>query len=226
MHDYGIRSYDERANEIKLFDDALATSCADIQAISIELIDKFFHQKTNAITNLNQSFQLMAKSTDNDIATHRTHIDVISVHFTTAVDNIWYALIELETSLHERIRDSMNIFNGTVRTIIENFTDKSGQTFDIIRSACDAYFQSNDASDEMAKERHTYIINQKRDAMCSRANKWLSEVTNGYELWALKNSCFVFAINRKKKKSNLMCVFFFISFVSTENDFQNRIQSK
>lgn len=184
MHVYGVRSHEERANEIKLFDEALANSCEQAQAIGIELIDKFFGQKNDIITNLKQTFHLMAKSTDDDLTKNRTHIDAISDKFATVVDSIWYTLIELETSLHERLIGSMKIFNDTIRTIIENFNDKSNETFYCIRSACDAYFQSNiDGSDDgMAIHRHMSIINQKLDRMCSRANKWLAEVTEGYEL--------------------------------------------
>lgn len=183
MHVYGIQCYNKRANEIKLFDEALANSCDEVQAISIELIDKFFGQKADSVMNLKQSMQSMCKSTDDDIATHQTHIDTIGDNFGKAVDSIWYTLIELETSLHERITDSMKIFNDTIRTIIENFNDKSIDTFHRIRSACDAYFQSNiDSPADALEQRHINIINHKLDLMHSRANKLLSETIEGYEL--------------------------------------------
>lgn len=197
MHSYGIQCHDERANEIKLFDEALANSCEQVQAIAIELIDKFLGQKNDFVTKLKQTLHTMAKSTDDDVDNdginkiilqkNRTHCDAISDNFATVVDNIWYTLIELETSLHERIVDSMKMFSDTIRTIIENFNDKSNETFHSIRSACDAYFQSNAAdcsgySNGTMRERHVSIINQKLDLMCCKANKWLTEVTERYEL--------------------------------------------
>lgn len=185
VHVYGIQCHSKRANEIKLFDEALANTCDEIQAISIELIDKFFGQKADYVMNLAHAIQSMCKSTDDDIATHRIHIDTLKDNFGKAVDTIWYTLIELETSLHERIMDAMKIFNDTVCSIIENFNDKSNETFDRIRSSCDAYFQSNmdGPVDTMNHQRHINIINHKLDLMCSRANKWLSETIEGYELY-------------------------------------------
>lgn len=184
MHVYGVQCHNKRANEIKLFDEALANTCNEVQSISIELIDKFFGQKADFVMNLAHAIQSMCKSTDDDIATHRIHIDTVGDNFAKAVDNIWYTLIELETTLHERIMDSMKIFNDTIRTIIENFNDKSNETFERIRSACEAYFQSNiDGPDDAVKQRHINIINHKLDLMCSRANKWLSKTIEGYELY-------------------------------------------
>ncbi|XP_031620281.1 uncharacterized protein LOC116338888 [Contarinia nasturtii] len=132
----------------------------------------------------------MAKSTDGNLTKNRTHIDDISDNFALAIDNIWYTLIELETSLHERIIVSMKLFNDTIRTIIENFNDKSNETFHI-RSACDTYFQSyddgyndanNDPNNKTTQKRHMNIIDQKLDLMCTRANKWLEKIIEQYEL--------------------------------------------
>lgn len=196
MHLYGIQCHDERANEIKLFDEALANSCEQVQAIGIELIDKFLGKKNDFVTNLKQTLHTMAKSTDDNVnidnndenltTKNRTNCDAISDNFEMVVDNTWYTIIELETSLHERIMDSMKMFTDTIRTLIENFNDKSNETFHNIRSACDAYFQLNatDGLDdnETARQQHMSIINQKLDRMYSRANKWLSEVIEKYEL--------------------------------------------
>lgn len=196
MHLYGIQCHDERANEIKLFDEALANSCEQVQAIGIELIDKFLGQKNDFVTNLKQTLHTMTKSTDDDInidnnvvnstTKKRTNCDTISDNFAMVVDNTWYTLIELETSLHERIMNSMKMFTDTIRTLIENFNDKSNETFHSIRLDCDAYFQLNatDGLDdnETERQRHMSIINQKLDRMCSKANKWLSEVIERYEL--------------------------------------------
>lgn len=197
MHLYGIECHAERANEIKLFDEALENSCHQVQAIGIKLIDTFLGQKNDFVTNLKQTLNTMAKSTDDDdddvdsnvnltVKNARTQCDAIIDNFATVVDNIWYTLIELDTSLHERIMDSMKIFSDTIRTIIENFNDKSNETFHSIRSACDAYFQSNAVDgphdNETMRQRHVNIINQKLDLMLTRANKWLSEVIERYEL--------------------------------------------
>lgn len=183
MHAYGIRCHNQRANEIKQFDEALANSCDEVQTISIELINKFFDQTAEFVMNLKQSIKSMCKSTDDNCIINRQPIDTLTEHFGLAVDSCWYTLIELETSLHERILGSMNRFNGTMRTIIENFNDKSNETFSRIRSICEAHFPSNiDIRDETMQPRHITIINHKLDFMRSKANKWLSETIERYEL--------------------------------------------
>lgn len=193
MYVYGIQCHDEHANEIKLFDEALVNSCQLVQTIGIELIDKFLGQKCDFVTNLKQTFLTMSKSTDGNLT---KNIDDISDNFTLTIENIWYTLIELETSLHERIINSMKLFNDTIRTIIENFNDKSNETFRNIRLACDNYFQSNgdgdsdsnndttttEADNKTTRKRHMNIIDQKLDLMCTRANKWLANIIEGYEL--------------------------------------------
>lgn len=184
MHTYGIECHDKRANEIKLFDEALANSCEMVQAIGIDLIDKFLAEKNEFTSKFAYAIRTMAQSTDDNFPKNRTHVDAISDNFAMAVDTTWYTLIELEASLHERIVDSMNMFSNTIRQIIENFNDKSNETFSAIRSACDAYFHlnANDASDGASKERHVSIINQKHDLMCATANKWLAKVIDDCEL--------------------------------------------
>lgn len=183
---HGIRCHDERTDEIQLFDKALANGCDTVQIIGIQLIDMFLNEKNNFVCELKRTLGHLSKSIDDDSMKNRNHINTISDKFATIVDNIWYALIELETSLHERIMNSMSIFINTIRTIIQNFNDKSNETFNSIRSACDAYFQSNiDSVNKTIEEQrinHISIINHKHDVMCTRSNKWLSEIIEEYEL--------------------------------------------
>lgn len=187
MYVHGIRCHDERIYEIKLFDRALSNGCNVVQTIGIELIDTFLNAKSNFECDLQRTFERMSTTIDDDNLTkNRNHINAISDNFATIVDNIWYTLIELETSLHERIMDSMNVFINTIHTIIQNFNDKCNETFNGIRSACDAYFQSNidnvNKTIEEQRINHVSIINHKHDTMLCRANKWLSETIEGYEL--------------------------------------------
>lgn len=182
MHLYGIQCYNHRTNEIKLFDIALANSFDEVQAISIKLIDKFFGQKADFVMNL----KLMPTNStdDNCTGTHQIYIDTLCGNFERTIDTIWYSLIELETSQHERILESMNRFNDTIRTIIENFNDKCNETFIRIRSACTTYFQSNiDSRNEALKQYQFSIINHQLDLMCTKANKWLSQTIERYELY-------------------------------------------
>lgn len=189
MHAQGIQCNTERTNEIKLFDVALANSFDEIQAISIDLIDEFFGRKAAFASDLKLAAQssLPTSSTadDNCVATHQTnHIDTLCDNFERTVDSIWYNLIELETSQHERILETMNRFNETLRTIIENFNDKCNETSARIRLACTTYFQSNiDSRNEALEQYQISIINHQVDAMRTKANKWLSHTIERYELY-------------------------------------------
>lgn len=217
MHSYGIECYNHRTNEIKLFDDALANSFDEVQAISIKLIDKFFSLKADCSMNLNQAFQSSPINSTDDhcTATHRTHVDTLCDNFKRSIDSIWYSLIELETSTHERILDSMNRFTDTIRTIIERFNDKCNETFMRIRSACTIYFQSNiDSQNETVEQYQINIINHQLDRMCTRANKWLSQTIESYELYVLwipqtKNP--PKEIRNKQRKNNNIFIFSFFS---------------
>lgn len=186
MHSYGIVCYNHRTNEIKLIDEALANSFDEVQAISIKLIDKFFSLKADCTMHLNQAIQSFHSNStdDNCTATHQNYIDTLCDNFKRSTDSIWYSLIELETSQHERILDAMNRFNDTIRTIIENFNDKCNETFMRIRSACTIYFQSNiDSQNETLEQYQINIINHQLDLMCTKANKWLSQTIERYELY-------------------------------------------
>lgn len=217
---FGIQNYEQRSNEVKQFDEALANSSKDVQWKSIELVDKFLIEKLNLIALTKDHFHQMNElkrnmdapdDDDNDnLLDQRHHIDAISEKFMLNIDSIWYALMELETTLHERINESMIIFNDTIRGIIENLIARSDEQFDCIRSACVEYFQLknlNDFGSAMATKtsssssssslpsspsstidmvrpteaHHMNIINQRMDSLCCRAKKWLSEVMAKYE---------------------------------------------
>lgn len=190
MHVYGVRCHDERIHEIEMFDKALANGCMEVQTIGIEMIDEFLNSKSNFQMDLKHTFQLLAKSTDDIFTKNHNQINTISDNFATIVDNIWYTLIELETSVHERIIDSMHIFSDTIRTLIQNFNDKTNETFSSIRSACDAYFSQSNidcvnktiSNDDQCKTQHLNIINHKHDVMRTRSNKWLNDTIDAYEL--------------------------------------------
>lgn len=186
MHVHGIHCNNQRTNEIKLFDGALANSFDEVQAISIDLIDKFFSQKADFASNLELAMQSLATgpTDDNCVATHQTSVDTVRGNFERTVDSIWYNLIELETSQHERILETMGRFNDTIGTIIENFNDKCNETSTRIQLACTTYFQSHiDSRNEALEQYQISIINHQLDAMCTKANKWLSQTIERYELY-------------------------------------------
>lgn len=92
---------------------------------------------------------------------HHQH-DTINEKFMLAIDNIWYTLMELETTLHERINKTMIVFNGIIREIIENFIDRCNDGFACIRSACVDYIQMciADVDNDSHSHNHHHSNNQ------------------------------------------------------------------
>lgn len=187
---------------MKQFDEALANSCRAAQINGIQLIDKFLIEKFKSIAVTKDDFHQInelvrnSNALDANLSDQRQSIDAISEKFMSAINCIWYELMELETALHERINESMIIFNDTIRGIIENFIAQSIERFDCIRSACVDHFQLNFNDDdddnnvfgsvimtatESSPTNHINIINRRLDTLCCRAKKWLSEVMSQYE---------------------------------------------
>lgn len=192
---FGIKTREKRINELKQFDVALAHSRKEAQMLAIELVDKFLNEKNDFHGKTKDNFRLMSNSLSDSLNEqnceknhYHRHIDKIDEQYSATIDSIWYALMELETTLHERIIESKKIFDDTILRIIENFITKSNKLFDCIRLACDEYFRlnrhrNNNDSDTIAvtKDHHMNIINSRMDNIESQANKWLSKVMDKYE---------------------------------------------
>lgn len=153
IYTFGIRNHQHCSTEVKHFDEALANGRKEIQTKSIALIDKFLMEKTNLIEMTKVYFHQINELGHDSIEQHHHQHDTISEKFMLAIDNIWYSLMELETTLHERINETMIVFNVTIRQIIENFIDQCNECFDCIRSACVDYFRMSITVDD--KDSHS-----------------------------------------------------------------------
>lgn len=147
---------------MKHFDKALANGRMEIQTKSIALIDKFLLEETNSIEMTKGYFHQMNELAHDPIEQYHHQHDTISDKFMLAVDNIWFSLMELETTLHERINETIIVFNVTIREIIENFIDHCNERFDCILSACADYFRMSFADDDNERHNHSHhhSINQ------------------------------------------------------------------
>lgn len=142
----------------------------EIQTKSIEMIDKFLMEKIDLIEMTKGYFHQINELAHDSIEQHHQQHDTISEKFMLAIDNIWYSLMELETTLHERINETMIEFNETIREIIENFIDQCNERFDCIRSACVDYFRMSIADDDDDSHTHSHRHSNNQFGLVS----WLS----------------------------------------------------
>lgn len=119
----------------------------------------------------------------------RQYHNVLDERYEAPLDSVWYALMELETTLHERITESKTIFIATISQIIENFIGKCSELFGCIQTASEYYFQSiksadgHDTGEAITKVHHVSTIDMRMDKIQSLAYKWLSKVIDQYEQW-------------------------------------------
>lgn len=204
-----VECHEQRCNEINEFTEALAFGRKGVQLQGIQLVGRFLSEKNSFVAETSKRFHAMhtlvqaAPSNVDAIIKHRNGIDEISANFMAAVDNIWYLLMELETSLLERTTKSYSVFNGVVQAMIESVIEKCNTTFDRIRLACNDYFQSvalKRTGDEDTKNRHLDIFNQRHETMLGRAKKWLFEITSKHESLGFHiNFSVTLAVSMKKK---------------------------
>lgn len=203
VHGLGVECRDRRITELKLFDEALALARKKAQRHAIRLVDGLSNVsrtmgaagKADAATATGDTRlarnALSALLASNDEKIHRRHHDALDERNEAPLDSVWYALMELEAMLHERIIDSTKIFIATISHIIESFVGQCSQLFECARTACEYYFQSTgltaanggcDATGTMARDHHMRIIDMRMDAIQSLANEWLAKVIDQYEL--------------------------------------------
>lgn len=196
MYRRGLECRDQRIIEIKLFDEALAHGRKAAQHDAIQLVNRCSNIATTTASNAtaiaisrtesvcNSLFVPLAKP---DEKTNRQQHNLLDERYEARFDSIWYVLMELETTLHERITESKTIFFETISQIIENFIEKCSESFECMQTACENYFQSIEPADghsndeTMAKDHHSSIIDRRMDKIQSLANKWLLKVIDQYE---------------------------------------------
>lgn len=174
----GVECRDQRIADIKLFDDALAHGRKEAQRRAIQLVNGFPNIATTIATTTN--------ATTSTACHHQCHSG-LDERYEAPLDSVWYALMEMETTLHERITESKTIFIATISQIIEIFIGKCNGLFGDIRAACEHYFQSiksangHDTGETTTKVHHMNIIDMRMDNIQSMACKWLSKLIDQYE---------------------------------------------
>lgn len=206
VHGLGVECRDRRITELQLFDEALALARKKAQRHAIRLVDGLSNVSRTMgaagiadVATATGDTRLLARNAlsdllaSNDEKIHRRHHDALDERNGAPLDSVWYALMELEAMLHERIIDSTKIFIATISHIIESFVGQCSQLFECARTACEYYFQATgltaaaaanggcDATGTMARDHHMRIIDMRMDAIQSLANKWLAKVIDQYE---------------------------------------------
>lgn len=64
----------------------------------------------------------------------------IDQQFISIVDGIWYSLMEIEISLHERIEEANSSFGDTIQDMVNDFIENAQSLFAQVRDAGIEYF--------------------------------------------------------------------------------------
>lgn len=160
----------------------LVNRCSNIATTTASNATTIAISRTESVGN-----SLFFPSAKPDEKTNRQQHNLLDERYEARFDSIWYALMELETTLHERITESKTIFIATISHIIENFIEKCSESFECMRTACENYFQTIEPVDGhsndgiMTKDHHLSTIHMRMDQIQSLANKWLWKVIDQYE---------------------------------------------
>lgn len=242
MHSVLDENHQQRTAEICEFEEALANGRTENQLLSIQLVDEFLSEKEIFVAETKNWFNQMRELEKSEydqydsLLQKQLEMDEISGNFMATIDSLWYALMELETSMHERTMKSFEIFNNDIQSLTENLITQSVVAFDKIQSASDEHLSSinkekraNTKNVETVNNNDLNVINQTRDAMQSRAENWMTELTSKYKSYV---SMLKIRKNRLHYILSLyfafifiyFVVFFFWSFVPSEEYNRNRIR--
>lgn len=196
----GIDSHAFRTSEINQLDEALTAGRNEAQTQSIEIITNFLITKSEIVTQTKQCYRAMAEIVNDS--------DMTSVHFKEifnqcdsfdqkygeTIDNVWFILMEIETTLHERIEETNAKFAEKIKTMLNDFLKKVEIIFDQIKTVCVEFFKmlnekKVDKSNELyfnlianSSNDNVSTIDRREDLLVTRAKKWLSELLQKYEL--------------------------------------------
>lgn len=189
--DLGKANYIERSQEIDLYEEAVAESRSTAQSEGIELINIFLVEKNDLIEQAKSKYHTLAQiiqEGDGDSAENISECESLHQKYEILIDNVWYSLMEKETTLHERIDESRESFSTNMTKIVDQFLKSVQQLFAVIRIACEEYFkmiaekiQANEFDDEQLdgfcvsdRSQHMAVIDRREDDLLFQAKKWLS----------------------------------------------------
>lgn len=185
--------YEQRHQEIDLYDESIARSRNAAQSEGIELIANFTAEKNDLIVQVKRVYHAMANSNKGNEA-HSQECESLHQKYETLIDNVWYSLMEKETTLHERIAEVGELYSAHLNTIVNQFKKNVLPNFAGIRIASEEYFRmigekvkATGKADrqlmefcESDQKQHLAVIDKRENDLLLQATKWLKTHLDTY----------------------------------------------
>lgn len=180
-------NFNDRTREISEYEEAISESRNAAQSEGIELIDIFLKEKGDFVEQM-KGTNTLALNNQIDSTEKGSKCESLHQRYETLIDNVWYSLMEKETTLHERIEEIRQYFSANITTIVNDFMSQVQQLFAVIRIACEEYFkmieekiQANEIDDSeldkfCASDRvqQLAVIDRREGDLLDQAKEWLT----------------------------------------------------
>lgn len=191
----GIENYSWRCQEILEYEEALRVAREEVQLQGIELVTKLLLRTDDLTKKTEGAFRSLADSHELQILAkirfHVEQLEALERDYDVAVDEAWFVLMELETSLHERIQETSEKFASNLRQTMDTFMHRARSKFGQIKMACGEYLKfvaQKCADDELLinavshlRTHSTETIEQRKNTLVSRCSDWLTSLLAKYE---------------------------------------------
>lgn len=191
-------NYNIRSQEIGQYEEACADSRNAAQSEGIEMIDNFLKERNDLIDQAKCMYCTLAeivKHNASDSAKKIAECESLYQKYEILIDNVWYSLMEQETTLHERIEEIQEYLSSNITTIVDQFVDNVQQLFAVVRIASEEYFKmieekilANQINDEQLNKfcaldcaQHLAVIDRREADVVFQAKKWLSMHLDKYK---------------------------------------------
>lgn len=188
-------NYNVRCEEICQYEEAIAESRNAAQLEDVELIDNFLKEKNDLIDEAKSIYCAIGEMRENDCAEKISECESLHQKYEILIDNVWYSLMEKETTLHERIEEVRELFASNIKTVVHQFTENVPHFFAVIRIASEEYFKmveekirANEIGDEqmeksceMDRNQHMAVIDRREADLLFRVRDWLSTRLDKYK---------------------------------------------
>ena len=146
---FGVENHELRTNEVYEFTAALNDGRKKAQNDGITLTmdflskqDEFRSKTKELLAKIAEKISISAGDANELPKDQMDELSSLEQGFYGKVDDIWYLLMEMEVSLHERAEEAINSFDGTIQGILNGFLEKIHSVFDEIREMDNSFSKS------------------------------------------------------------------------------------
>lgn len=192
--DAAKENYAVRCEEISQYEEAIAESRNAAQSKDVEMIDSFLKEKNDLIDQY-RTIAEIRRSDASGCAEKTTECESLHQNYEILIDNVWYSLMEKETTLHERIEEVRELFASNITTVVRQFKENLPQFFAGVRIGSVEYFKMieekiraseiNDEqvqkSCEMDRNQHMAVIDRREADLLFQVSNWLTTRLDTYK---------------------------------------------